>query len=94
MVTSRQLTVCIFQFTHITLSWCSVIVNSGAFRLMKDKKSFSLRRPKRASLGIKYGGLPPLLHLAPYHSSSFLACPPNPEWYLPPCIPKFHCRVV
>ena len=43
METSYQLTVCIVQFTHITLSWCCVIVNSGAVKLVKEKKPFSMR---------------------------------------------------
>ena len=43
METSCQLTVCIVQFTHITLSWCWVIVNSGAVNLVKEKKTFSMR---------------------------------------------------
>ena len=43
METSCQLTVCIVQFTHITLSWCWVIVNSGAVKLVKEKKTFSMR---------------------------------------------------
>ena len=43
METSCQLTVCIVQFTHITLSWCWVIVNSGAVKLVKEEKTFSMR---------------------------------------------------
>ena len=40
----RLLTVFSVQFTLITLSWCSVIVNSGVFRLVMKKKKHLAER--------------------------------------------------